>query len=107
MQIQKSSTSFAHKKNNSLGWTNKTNDYCHFLCMIWETIYCEIKMLEGSIHVMFFFWRTRAKFHPQLGRCNPHNKSLELQIARHCYWIRFNVPGCIQWQRNFCQIFIA
>jgi len=33
----------------------------------------------------FFFWR-RAKFHPQLGRGNHHNRSLhQLQIVRHCY----------------------
>jgi hypothetical protein len=80
------------------------------------TLFNEVRGSNGGAHkanpkvgvklMCFFFWRTEAKFHPQLGRRNHHNRSLELQIARHCYWMRFKVPRCIQWHRNFCQILL-
>ncbi len=53
----------------------------------------DASIFSGAQYQCFFSWRTGAKFHPELGRRNHHNRSLQLQIARHCYWMRYKVAS--------------
>ncbi len=56
--------------------------------------------------LVFLFPQTRPKILPALGRRHNLKRSFKLQFARHSSWMRFRVPGCIQSQKNFHQIYI-
>ncbi len=65
----------------------------NFLCMIWKTIYCEIKMLEGSIHVIsnVFFLANQGKISPSPREVQPPQQEFR---APNCSTLLLNkVPG--------------
>ncbi len=59
-----------------------------------------------SVLVFFFLGELGENFTLSWRGHNQHNRSFQLQFARHCSCMKFQglVPGCIQWPKNFGQI---
>jgi len=52
-----------------------------------------------------FFLANLGKISPSAWEAQPlQQEEFKTPNRSHCYWIRFKVPGCIQWQSNFARL---